>query len=685
MANEQEKGAQKEQPEVVSRAGKIIEVDGLKFRDLNGNGTLEPYEDWRLSPQERARDLVARMTMEEKAGMMIIGSHYPAGSHFLPEPDDSRVLNEKDVWRENNPITGQPYPKPVLVTSATKTALNERFQHYFIVRDNLQPRELAEWTNAVQEAAEQTRLGLPVVFASNPRNHVALVAQFGVNESAGVFSEWPGELGLAALRDPELVEEFGRMIAREWRAAGIHKLYGYMADLPTEPRWSRFSGTFGEDVDMVTQYIGAIVRGMQGEHLGRHSVATTIKHFPGGGVRMDGHDPHFEWGQSNEYPTKGSLAKYHLPPFKAAIEAGTASIMPYYAKPVNTSVEQLPKQLWKSEQEQFDERSFAYNTALIEGLLRKEMGFSGYVNSDSGVIDAMPWGVESLSEPERFADAVRAGTDIFSDMSDPSDLVAAVESGKLDESELDSHVERLVQEMVLLGLLEDPYVDEDAAEREVGGEEPVALGNRTQRRSVTLLRGDKELLPLDRDTSPLIYVKVTGRVGPAEVEDKLKGAIGKIWPTAHVTEHVEDADFAIIWARPEIRLFEDDQEGFDLSLDPRAAGVDVDQVQQIERVCPTILAVEMTNPWLLREIEPGARAVVATFAVTPENLLRSLAGQDGGPQGVLPMTLPASEKAIKDSPRDVPGVDCGPEYAYQDREGSVYVLGYGRRFENYSY
>lgn len=666
------------QPEIGTRADAVIEVDGLKFRDLNGNGTLEPYEDWRLSPAERAADLVSRMTLEEKAGMMIIGSHYPGYSAFLPEPDENALLNPRDVWRENNPITGQPYPRPVLVTSATDKALNERFQHFFIVRDNPPARDLAHWTNAVQEAAEKTRLGVPAVFASNPRNHVALVAQFGVNESAGVFSEWPGELGLAALRDPELVEEFGRRIAREWRAAGIHKIYGYMADLPTEPRWSRFSGTFGEDVDMVSRYVEAVVRGMQGESLGAGSVATTVKHFPGGGVRTDGHDPHFSWGQSNEYPTDGALEKYHLPPFEAAVRAGVSSIMPYYARPVNTSARQLPEELQGADG-QFEEVAFAYNAPVIKGLLRGRLGFDGYVNSDSGVIDAMPWGVEDLSEPERFAAAVRAGTDIFSDMADPTQLIAAVKEGHLDESALDASVTRLAAEMVELGLFENPYVDEDVAGREVGGTEVAELGARTQRRSVTLLRSDKFLLPLDLESSPMVYVKVTGRVDPGKVEQRLAKAVGEVWPHARVTDKVEDADLAIVWARPEIRLFEDDQEGFELSLDPRAAGVDVEQIQQIERVLPTVLAVEMSNPWLLREIEPGARALVATFGVTPENLLRSLAGEDGGPAGVLPMVLPASEKAVQDAPRDVPGCELDNGYVYHDRDGVAYTLGYGRR------
>lgn len=668
------------QPELGSRTGRILEVDGLRFRDLDGDGELSPYEDWRLPAAERAADLVARMTVAEKAGLMVIGSHHPGYSEFLPEPEPGEVLNRHDVWRDANPITGQAYPEPVLVTSSTDSAINERHQRYLIVRDNLPPRDLATWTNAVQEVAERSRLGIPAVFASNPRNHVALVAQFGVNESAGVFSEWPNELGLAALRDPGLMETFGREIAREWRAGGIHKLYGYMADVASEPRWSRFNGTFGEDPELVGDYIGAVVRGMQGPSLSAASVATTIKHFPGGGVRLDGHDPHFEWGQTNEYPTENALDTYHLPPFRAAVEAGASSIMPYYARPVNTSAPQLPEQDWRGLTTQFEEVAFAYNTTFLDTLLRERMGHVGYVNSDSGVIDAMMWGVESLTKPERFAAAVKAGTDLFSDMANPAELLKAVEQGLLDDAALDRACTRLLTEIFALGLFENPYVDPDEAERAIGGQAVSAMGQQAQRRSVTLLRGNDDLLPLDLQRDVRLYAYVTGRTQTDRVQRQLEEAVAGVWPGATLVDQPEDAELALVWARPEIALFEDDREGVSLSIDPRDNGVDVDRIQHIEQTVPTILAVNLTNPWLLGEIEPAAEAVVGTFEISPGNLLASLAGGDGGPAGRLPMTLPASFRVVADSPRDVPGKFCGDAYPYLDRSGVSYRYGHGLDF-----
>lgn len=668
------------QPTLGARAKQIIEVDGLKFRDLDGDGQLSPYEDWRLPVAERVADLVDRMTDEEKAGLMIIGSHYPGYSEFLPHAEPGRVLNPEDVWRDANPITGQAYPEPVLVTSSTDNAVNVRHQRFLICRDNLAPEDLATWTNAVQEVAEASRLGIPVVFASNPRNHVALVAEFGVNESTGVFSEWPSELGLAALQDPELMERFGAEIAKEWRAGGLHKLYGYMADVASEPRWSRFNGTFGEDTDLVTEYIRATVTGMQGPELTDTSVACTIKHFPGGGVRLDGHDPHFEWGQTNEYPTEDSLSRYHLPPFQAAFDAGVSSVMPYYAKPVNSSAPQLPEADWFGPTAQFDEVAFAYNETFLCDLLRRQMRHGGYVNSDSGVIDAMYWGVEELTRPERFARAIKAGTDIFSDMSDPAQLLVAVSEGLVDTADLDTAVSRLLSEIFALGLFENPYVDEQAAGQVIGNAEVSALGQRAQRESVTLLRHDAALLPLDPSRPVRVFPYVTGRTKIDEVQGKLEAAIGTRWPGATVVDTPEEADLALVWARPAIALFEDDREGVSLSVDPRNNGVDVDRVREIERAVPTILLVNVTNPWLLGEIEPDAAAVVATFEITPENLLASLAGEGGGPAGRLPLTMPVSAQAIADSPRDVPGKFLDDDYVYRDRDGVAYAYGHGLRF-----
>jgi beta-glucosidase len=487
------------------------------------------------------------------------------------------------------------------------------------VRDNPSARDLAAWANELQELAEESEFGIPVVLASNPRNHVKAGATMGIGEGGGVFSEWPGELGFGATMDPDLVREFAEIARREWRAAGLHKMYGYMADVPSEPRWTRFDGTLGEDPQLVAASMTALVRGFQGEALGPDSVALTVKHFPGGGVRTDGHDPHFPWGKDNEYPTAGALETYQLPPFVAAIDAGVASVMPYYSRPVNSSAPQLPKALWQSGDEQFEEVAFAYNRAIITGLLRDRLGFAGYVNTDSGILETMAYGVEELTPEERWARAIRAGSDVVSDVSDPSALIAAVRAGVLDEHELDGPVVRLLAEMFALGLFENPYVDPEVAQSVAGDSSTRARGDEAQRRSVTLLRNDRGALP-PRPGSR-VYVEVLARRGAADLTAALRRAVADRFGNGALVDDPEDADVAMLWLRPELSLFGgDDRPDAPLSLDPAELGIDVTRVQRIEGTVPTVVAVNLSNPWLLAEIEPAAAAVLATYEISPVNL-----------------------------------------------------------------
>lgn len=677
-----------QQPAIDARAKGTLTVDGLTFKDLDSDGQLAPYEDWRLPARERAADLLTRMSTDEKTGLMIIGSHFMGDSPMAPTPTPGKLLNEEDHWAEAHPISGVPFERPVLASSGAHQGILERHQRFYIVRDNPDAQRLAEWANALQEVAESSRLGIPVVLTSNPRNHVSVnPPTFGITEAAGAFADFPGELGLAATQDAELAREFGDVCRQQWRASGLHKMYGYMADMPSEPRWSRVNGTFGEDVDLVSAIVKNMTLGMQGETLGPDSLAATVKHFPGGGVRLDGHDPHFSWGQTNEYSTTGSLEKYHLPPFQAAIDAGASSIMPYYSKPVNSSADVMPKHLWfeadgDGEGRQFEEVAFAYDATIIGRLLRDDMGHEGYINSDSGIIDAMPWGVESLSEPERFARAVKAGVAIFSDMSDPTMLREAVAQGLLDDADLDRACLGLLTEIFTLGLFENPYVDPVRAQAVADDADFTALGDATQRRSVTLLRNDVGVLPLQAGavSGQRVFVDVQARANGDYIAGLLREALAAAVPGVSFADSPQEADVALVWLRPSINLFADDKEGQPISVDPRANGVDVDRVREIEAAAPTVLIVNVTNPWLLTDVEPGAKAVVATYEISAPNLVAVLLGE-AQPAGRLPLTIPRSAQAVADSPRDVPGKDCGPDYAYVDATGTPYAYGFGLGYD----
>ena len=230
---------------------------------------------------------------------------------------------------------------------------------HFIWRTTTAPADtLAKWANKVQELAESDRLGIPVLFASNPRNHITGGALGATGSTSVGFSKWPSEIGLAAMRDPELIRTFGDMARQEWVSVGIRKGYMYMADLVTEPRWQRSEGTFGEDPELAAESIKAIVLGFQGDSLHAGSVALTTKHFPGGGATYKGFDPHYTYGRNAVFP--GGQFEKNLLPFKAAIEAGTSSIMPYYSLPKDT---------------EYEEVAYAYNKGILRDLLRGQLGF----------------------------------------------------------------------------------------------------------------------------------------------------------------------------------------------------------------------------------------------------------------------------------------------------------------------
>ena len=192
-----------------------------------------------------------------------------AARSIIGDPEQG-LLNTHEKWSDTNfwaaeSSSTRHFDPPVLDHAGSHRAIAELGLRYLIVRDNPTSYDLATWANALQELAESTPLGIPAVLVSNPRNHVSTQKLFGIAEATDQMSQWPGELGLAATGDPDLVEEFGRLAARQWRAAGLTKGYMYMADIVTEPRWSRANGTFGENAELAARMIAAVTRGFQGE------------------------------------------------------------------------------------------------------------------------------------------------------------------------------------------------------------------------------------------------------------------------------------------------------------------------------------------------------------------------------------------------------------------------------------
>ena len=344
---------------------------------------------------------------------------------------------------------------------------------------------------------------------SNPRNHAA--AGLGLSEASGVFSYWPGTLGLGATQDPALIRDFAQTAAKEWRATGIRKRYMYQVEAATEPRWTRNNGTFGEDPDLLAKIARELVLGFQGEKLGPDSIALTMKHYPGNGIAPRGVDSHDEPGKFAVYPTAGSLIKYQL---------------------------------------------------LIQYAL-EAMGFKGYLNTDSQVaVDGnQVWGVENLTVSQRVAKSMNAGVSLLSIASSnlatatptlaPTELIKAINAGLTTEATLNKAAVNLLKEMFALGIFENPYVDPANAEKVVHSAEAQAKADVAQRKSVVLLKNN-DALPLAK-TSPAtvkIYGEVFAKTGAADLTTALRAKLATQYPTATIVSDFNLATHAILIVQP---------------------------------------------------------------------------------------------------------------------------------------
>lgn len=504
-------------PVIGTVSGRMIEKDGLYFKDLDGSGEFQDYDDWRLPPEIRARAYVKTLTTEEKIAQLFI-SDWRMGKYLSQFPDHEPRLDESGTLDEaeftGKTIFGEQH------LPGTTTLLKDWFARHLILRANPTPEDLTDWLNQLQAVAEECRHFVPVQVASNSRNENGELV-FGMNDAGGVFASWPGTLGIAAAvkgDSMKVAEDFADCVRREWNAAGLRKGYMYMADVVSDPRWQRTYGTFGEDPELIAEIFRHIIPKIQGsgEGVTPDGVAMTVKHFPGGGARENGFDPHYRMGQWNVYPTPGALERYHLPAFRAAVDAKASSIMPYYAKPA--AEKSAPQRDLEGRTIPMEPYGFAYNKFFIDDLLRRQMGFQGYVNSDTGIVHNMSWGVERLDEAERIGFAVNhAGTDLISGLFDnqygreaydracndyyedhPVPEGFSKEDLVLTEEALDRAVSRTLTEMFALGMFENPYRDPARAAKVVANPEDWEKAMDAHRKSVVLLKNDGTL-PLTKE------------------------------------------------------------------------------------------------------------------------------------------------------------------------------------------
>lgn len=597
----------------------LLTVDGLQFKDLNKNGVLEPYEDWRKSPEERAKDLVSRMTVAEKAGAMMHGNPPSTASNTMP--------GAGSAWD----IKG------------ISTLILEKNINSYINRISFDVTSMATQYNEVQTVAEKSRLGIPVTFSTDPRSQFKYVQ--GVSVNAGNFTQWPDPSGLSATGDAQLARKFADSVRQEYLAVGIRVALSPQADITIEPKWHRANGTFGSNKEMIKDFVQAYVEGMQNGDagIGKDSVVSVVKHWVGyGSTPPDGYDSHTYYGR--HLAISSSSMEDHIFPFTGAFAAKVGSVMPTYGQP--------PEGLFvKGSEGPIERVGMGFNKQMLTEVLRGRFKFNGVILSDWQIMDdcnqvcregtkdgskatvsdfAMPWGVENLSKEERFAKAIAAGVDQFGGAKEPDYLVDLVRKGRIRSADLDGPVYRIMLQKFQQGLFENPYVDVAAASKIVGNARFKEASLDAQRRSVVLIQNRKSTLPLNSARTKKIYLY------------NIDPAVARQYGFA-VVDRPEDADVAVIGVSTPYEVihpnfffgarYREGDTGF------KDGNPDYEEFKRVSAKVPTVVSVYVERPPALDAIVGKSAAIVANFGLSHAALFDVLTGKFP-PHGKLPYDLP---------------------------------------------
>ena len=705
---------------------KLVTDKGLAFKDLNKNGKLDKYEDWRLAADVRAKDLAAKMSIDQMAGLMLYSKH-----QAIPTAP-------------GGPFAGTYNGKIFAQSGANVSDLSDQ-QREFLTKDNLRhilitsvhsPEAAAQWNNNAQALVEGLGLGIPINSSSDPRHGTRANAEFNAG-AGGTISMWPGSLGLAATFNPELVKQFGQIAATEYRALGIATALSPQIDLATDPRWNRVSGTFGEDPKLATDMARAYIDGFQtsagGSEItggwGYNSVNAMVKHWPGGGSGEGGRDAHYGYGKYAVYPGHNFLT--HLLPFingafKLNGKTGQASaVMPYYT-------------ISFGQDKTYGENvGNSYNKYIIHDLLRTKYKYDGVlctdwlVTADETAVDVFltgkSWGVEKLTVPQRHYKILMNGVDQFGGNNESGPVIAAYQMGVTEHGEafmrkrFEESAVRLLKNIMRVGLFENPYLDPPVSQKNVGTSEFMEAGYQAQLASVVMLKNKAKTLPLTKGKVVYIPKQFTpagrnflGMQTPEKLDYPVSVAIIKKYFT--VTDNPAEADYALVFVRnpdsgggysiPDAKAGGTGYVPVSLqygdytaqgSRDPSLAGGDpletftnrthngktaktinssdlgmVKDTYANMKGKPIVVALQLANPMVVREFEKESSAILAHFGVQDQALLDILTGAHE-PSALLPMQLPADMKTVETQAEDVPR-DMTP---YRDSEGNAYDFGYG--------
>ena len=705
---------------------KILEVDGFAFKDLNRNGVLDKYEDWRLPSEERAKDLASQLSLEEIAGLMLYSS-----SQMLPTPDEKA---------KRGTYNGLPFSQ----SHASASDLTDQ-QLEFIIKDKVRhilvakvhnPYITAEWNNKLQALCEGLDHGIPANNSSDPRHGVVADDEFAAGVG-GKISIWPGLLGMAATFDPAVALRFGEVASTEYRYLGIATALSPQIDLATEPRWRRAMMTFGEGSKLATDIARAYTDGFQTSKgadahegaWGMNSVNAMVKHWPGGGTGEAGRDAHFPFGKYAVYP--GKNFEEHLLPFTEGafkLEGGTieaSAVMPYYtiSYGIDPSGENVAN---------------GYSDYIIKDLLRTKYNYKGVICTDWGIVNeyknlhrntGKPWGLENMPAAERYLKVLMAGVDQYGGVNTTKHIIEAYELGKQKYGEeairarFEESAVRLLLNIFRVGLFENSYIEPSKSQNVVGNVDFMNEGFAAQLKSVIMLKNHAQTLPLKGRLKVYVpkrtyngvynqwYDNIKGE--PYEsygvslnlvrkyydvVEDPNEADVALVFiqgPTVDRGHHITDieaggngytpislqyGDYTAKFARKKSIAGGDPKENFtNRSYYGKTVKthnkVEMDVVLETRKLMgkkPVIVAVQAERPMCFHEIEKAADAILIGFELQNQAYLEIIAGK-AEPQGLLPMQMPKDMRTVEEQCEDLPfDMEC-----YKDADGNVYDYAYG--------
>ncbi|MEL4456250.1 glycoside hydrolase family 3 protein [Lutimonas vermicola] len=704
----------------------LLTKDRYAFKDLNKNGKLDTYEDWRLPAEERAADLASKMSVEQIAGLMLYSGH--------------QSIPSSGGFRGPSYYNGKPFDEsgasPGDLSDEQKKFLKEDHLRHVLIRSFSSPSIAAQWNNNAQAMVESIGLGIPVNSSSDPRHGSDSYAEF--NASGGDLSVWPSTLGIAASFDPDLMYEFGKIGSQEYRALGIATALSPQIDLGTEPRWYRFDGTMGEDPDLTTDMARAYIDGFQStdtegsDGWGTQSVNTMVKHWPGGGTGESGRDAHYGYGAYGVYP--GKNLKQQIQPFSEGafkLKGQTkmaSAVMPYYTI-------------------SYDQDSVigenvanAYNKYLITDLLRGTYGYEDVICTDwrvTGDVNSLdqfqgkPWGVEHLTVAERHYKALEAGVDQFGGNNEKAPVLEAYNMGVKERGEaymrerFEASAVRLLKNIFRVGLFENPYLDIAVTDRIVGSETFKKAGFEAQLRSIILLKNHKKTLPLQAQQKvyiPVRYIAASKDWFGNEIPEKweMPFNLEVVKRYFDVVEDPDAADFALVGiSNPDTGVGYDRndldnggngyvpislQYGTYTAHEAREVSMaggsplenftnrsykgksiiatnisDMKMVLETRKKMgdkPVIVSIRVSKPMVFSEIEPDASAILIHMGVQDKALLDIISGNTE-PSALLPFQMPADMNTVETQFEDVPR-DMKP---YVDSEGNTYDFAFGLNWQ----